>query len=159
MLEWTKQVRINFSHLNCGRNPRILLFRSLNIAWIGLAFCQSLRCMSEFERHVLYRAHMPARAPAIQTPAVSFFTPIQGFFLPTGPLKPPASGSGKPDRFDRKSVKTSQIQISNYRRQFNRFPPVNRRVWPVNQSGLSGNRSVEQKTDFNSKFEFLYNMF
>ena len=24
-----------------------------------------------------------------------------GFFLPTGRLKPPASGSGKPDRFDR----------------------------------------------------------
>ena len=51
-----------------------------------------------------------------------------GIFLPTGPLKPPGSGSGKPDRFDRKPVKTGQIQISNYRRQFNRFPPVSRPV-------------------------------
>ena len=41
---------------------------------------------------------------------------LAGFFLPTGHLKPPASGFGKPDWFDQKPVKTSQIQISNYRR-------------------------------------------
>jgi len=69
------------------------------------------------------------------------------FFLPTGTTKPPPSGSGKPVRFDRKPVKTGQIQISNYRWQFNRFPPVSRPVWPVNRSGLSGNRELNKKTD------------
>jgi len=39
-----------------------------------------------------------------------------GFFLPTGQVKPPPSGSGLPVRFDRKRIKTGQIQISNYRR-------------------------------------------
>ena len=36
--------------------------------------------------------------------------------------------TGKLVRFDRKLVKTDQIQISNQRRQFNRFPPVSRSV-------------------------------
>ena len=48
-----------------------------------------------------------------------------GFFFPTGLMKPPPSSSGKPVRFDRKPVKTGQIQISNHSGQFNRFPPVN----------------------------------
>jgi len=74
-------------------------------------------------------------------------TSDQGFFFPTDRLKPPRSGSGKPLRFDRKPEKTDQIQISNKKRQFNRFPPVSRPVRPVNRSGLSGNRGVEQKTD------------
>ena len=40
-----------------------------------------------------------------------------GFFLPTGGLKPPPTGIGLPDRFDRLLVKTGQIQ----NRMFNRF--------------------------------------
>ena len=44
---------------------------------------------------------------------------------------PGPSGSGKPDRFDRLLKKTAQIQISNKKRQFNRFPPVSRPVRPV----------------------------
>ena len=51
-----------------------------------------------------------------------------GVFFTTGEVKPPPSGSGLPVRFDRKRVKIGQIQISNYRRQFNRFPPVSRPV-------------------------------
>ena len=56
-------------------------------------------------------------------------------FLPTGLTKPPPSGSGKPDRFDRLPKKTGQIQISNKKRQFNQFLPVSRPVWPVYRSG------------------------
>jgi hypothetical protein len=40
-------------------------------------------------------------------------SPDQGFFLPTGQTKPPPTGSGKPDRFDRLPKKPGQIQISN----------------------------------------------
>ena len=29
-----------------------------------------------------------------------------GLIIPTGPVKPPLSGSGLPDRFDRKPVET-----------------------------------------------------
>ena len=47
-------------------------------------------------------------SPATASGARIFFTDRS--------LKPPGSGSGKPDRFDRKPVKISQIQISNYRR-------------------------------------------
>jgi len=50
------------------------------------------------------------------------------FFLPTGRSKPPATGFGKPDRFDRLLVKTGQIQIG----QFKRFGPVSRPVWHSN---------------------------
>ena len=64
----------------------------------------------------------------------------QGFFLPTVRTKPLPAGSGKPDRFDRLPEKTGQIQISNQKLQFNRFPPVSRPVRPVNRTGLSGNR-------------------
>ena len=85
-------------------------------------------------------------------------------FLPTGLTKPPPSGSGKPDRFDRLPEKNGQIQISNQKRQFNRFPPVSR---PVYRSGLSGNRSNSNFFLFWFKFkcpqsiltECLYNMF
>ena len=66
------------------------------------------------------------------------------FFLPTGTTKPPPSGSGKSVRFDRKLIKTGQIQISNSRWQFNRFPPVSWPVWPVNRSCLSGNRELKK---------------
>ena len=50
-----------------------------------------------------------------------------GFFLPTGGLKPPPTGSGLPDRFDRLLVKTGQIQ----NRMFNRFRSAYWPVWPV----------------------------
>ena len=65
-----------------------------------------------------------------------------GFFLPTDPTKPPPSGSGKPDRFDRLPKNTGQIQISNKKWQFNRFPPVSWPVRPVYRFGLTGYRSV-----------------
>ena len=53
---------------------------------------------------------------------------VRRVFLPTGTTKPSPSGSGKPVQFDRKPVKIGQIQISNSRWQFNRFPPVSRSV-------------------------------
>jgi hypothetical protein len=55
---------------------------------------------------------------------------------------PGPSGSGKPDRFDRLPKKPVQIQISNKKQQFNRFPPVSRPVRPVYRSGLTGYQSV-----------------
>jgi len=58
-----------------------------------------------------------------------------GFFLLTGGMKLPPTFYGIPDRFDRLSKKTSQIQISNKKRQFNRFALVSRPVWSVNRSG------------------------
>ena len=39
-----------------------------------------------------------------------------GVFLPVSLTKPPPSDSGLPDRFDRLSKKTGQIQISNQKR-------------------------------------------
>ena len=45
----------------------------------------------------------------------------QGFFLPTGGIKPPPIGYDKSDRFDRLPKKIGQIQISNKKRQFNRL--------------------------------------
>ena len=63
-----------------------------------------------------------------------------GFFYRNFRTEPPPTGSSKPDRFDRLPEKTGQIQISNQKWQFNRFPPVSRPVRPVNRSGLSGNR-------------------
>ena len=51
-----------------------------------------------------------------------------GVFLQTVLVKPPATGSGKPDRFDWLPEKTDQIQISNQKRQFNQFPPISRPV-------------------------------
>jgi len=68
-----------------------------------------------------------------------------GFFLPTGRMKLPPSGSGEPDWFDRFPEKTDQIQIPNQKRQFNRFPPVSRPFRSLNRSSLSGNRDVKQK--------------
>ena len=53
-----------------------------------------------------------------------------GLIIPTGPVKPPLSGSGLPDRFDRKPVETGQIQ----NRMFNRFRTAYRSVWPVYRS-------------------------
>ena len=66
----------------------------------------------------------------------------QGFFFPTAPVKPPPSGSGLPDRFDRKPVDTGWIQIQIQNRMCNQFWPVYRPFWPVYQSGLTGYRSV-----------------
>jgi len=54
-----------------------------------------------------------------------------GFTIPTGPVKPPPSGSGLPDRFDRKPVETGWIQIQIQNRMCKRFRPVYRLVWPV----------------------------
>ena len=53
------------------------------------------------------------------------------FFLPTGGTKPPPTGSGKPDRFDRLPEKTGQIQNPNQKLMFNRFLSASRPVWPV----------------------------
>ena len=61
------------------------------------------------------------------------------------------------DRFDRFTgpvwVVTSQIQILNKKRQFNRFPPVSRPVWPVYRSGLTDYRSVWVVT---GQIQFFY---
>ena len=43
-----------------------------------------------------------------------------GLNKPSGPVKPARSGSGLPDRFDRKLVKTGQIQNHMFNR-FDRF--------------------------------------
>ena len=56
---------------------------------------------------------------------------LAGFYLPTGPVKPARSGSGLPDRFDRKPVETGQIQNQIQNRMFNRFRTAYRSVWPV----------------------------
>ena len=102
--------------------------------------------------------HLPRQDRKIQS-----FLPILGlggigsrFFLPMGTTKPPPSGSGKLVWFDRKPVKIGQIQISNSRWQFNQFPPVSRPVWPVNRSGLSGNRELNKKT--NGKLTLFQNL-
>ena len=44
-----------------------------------------------------------------------------GLSKPTGPVKPARSGSGLPNRFDRKPVETGQIQNQIQNRMFNRF--------------------------------------
>jgi len=70
-----------------------------------------------------HMAHMIcARARGAASPS--------GFFT-DGPTKPPPSNSSKPDRFDWLSKKIGQIQISNKKWQFNRFPLVSRPVRPV----------------------------
>jgi len=51
-------------------------------------------------------------------PGVSF----PGLNKPTCLVKPARSGSGLPDRFDRKPVETGQNQIQN--RMFDRFRPA-----------------------------------
>ena len=44
---------------------------------------------------------------ALHSPCLDLLRePQPGFTNPTGPVKPPPSGSGLPDRFDRKPVKT-----------------------------------------------------
>ena len=53
-------------------------------------------------------------------PGVSF----PGLDKPTCPVKPGRSGSGLPDRFDRKPVETSQIQNQIQNRMFDRFRPA-----------------------------------
>jgi len=70
-----------------------------------------------------------------------------GFFSPTGWMKSPLSGSGKPDRFDRLPEKTGQIQTSNQKRQFNRFPPVSRPVRSLNRSGWVVTGVLNKKID------------
>ena len=65
-----------------------------------------------------------------------------GFTKPIGPVKPPTSGSGLLDRFDRK---TGWIQIQIQKHMCNRFRPVYRPVWPVYRSGLTGYRCFNQK--------------
>ena len=67
------------------------------------------------------------------------------FTKPSGPIKPPTSGSGLPDRFDQKSVETGWIQIQIQKHMYNRFRPVYRPVWPVYRSGLTGYRCFNQK--------------
>ena len=54
-----------------------------------------------------------------------------GLSKPTGPVKPERSGSGLPDRFDRKPVETGQIQNQIQNRMFNRFQTAYRSVWLV----------------------------
>ena len=54
-----------------------------------------------------------------------------GLSKPTGPVKPARSGSGLQDRFDRKPVKTGQIQNQIQNRMFNRFRTAYRSVWLV----------------------------
>ena len=61
-----------------------------------------------------------------------------GFFLPTGGLKPPPTGSGLPDRFDRLPEKTGQIQNPNQKLMFNQFRSASRPVGLVYRSGLTG---------------------
>ena len=71
-----------------------------------------------------------------------------GFTNPTGPVKPPPSGSGLPDRFDRKPVETGWIQIQIQNRMCNRFRPVYRPVWPVYRPGWPVYRPVWPVWDF-----------
>ena len=60
-------------------------------------------------------------------------------FLPTSGTKPPPTGSGKPDRFDRLPEKTGHIQNPNQKLMFNQFLSASR---PVYRFGLTGYRSV-----------------
>ena len=63
---------------------------------------------------------------------LNFSDPIRPrVFLPTGGTKPPPTGSGKPDRFDRLPEKTGQIQNPNQKLMFNRFLSASQPVWPV----------------------------
>ena len=60
-----------------------------------------------------------------------------GFTKLTALVKPPTSGSGLPDWFDRKPVETGWIQIQIQKHMCNRFRPVYR---PVYRSGLTDYR-------------------
>ena len=51
-----------------------------------------------------------------------------GLSKPTGPVKSVRSGSGLPDRFDRKPVEIGQIQNQIQNRMFNRFRTAYRLV-------------------------------
>ena len=85
-----------------------------------------------------------------------------GFFLPTGEIKPLASGSGKRPVWP-VTGKNRPNSNSKPKTKVQPFFTGSRPVRPVNWSGLRGNRGVEQKnrrkTHFSSKFECLYNMF
>ena len=54
-----------------------------------------------------------------------------GFTLPTGLAKPAGSGTGIPDRFDRKPIQTGRSQIWIQKPQCKRFVPAYRSIWPV----------------------------
>ena len=75
----------------------------------------------------------------------------QGFFFPTGPVKPPPSGSGLPDRFDRKPLEIGGIQNPgcNLGSRYRPVRPNRRGPVPVYRTGLAGNRS---KSNLNLKF-------
>ena len=75
----------------------------------GLGCCPRIRSFSREGISVLTHDHEHGHRDCPNPPALAAAASHRNtprVFFPTGPVKPPPSGSGLPDRFDRKSVET-----------------------------------------------------
>ena len=87
--------------------------------------------------------------------------PRSGLIFPTGPVKPPASGSGLPDQFDQKPVEFKSEFKSARTTGSDRLDQFTGPVWPVtgvlkiNSNGLKMAPRCEIKENFGMTYAHI----